>query len=50
LILILGKASDSFIIYPLSHDHKPDLEEEKARIIKNGGRVDRYNGIFFKLF
>ena len=27
---------------PLSIDHKPDEEDEKARIIANGGRVDPY--------
>jgi hypothetical protein len=34
----------------LSHDHKPELEEEKARILRNGGRVDRYNGKIFSFF
>ncbi len=40
-----GKSTDSFIIYSLSHDHKPELDHEKARILASGGRVDKYNGI-----
>ena len=28
-------------IFPLSHDHKPDLSNELQRILKNGGMVDR---------
>lgn len=26
-------------IIPLSKDHKPDQEEEKSRILENGGQV-----------
>ena len=29
-------------IIPLSRDHKPDLTDETNRILKSGGRVDRY--------
>jgi len=31
----------------LSRDHKPDLKEESQRIVKSGGRVERYteNGV-----
>jgi serine/threonine protein phosphatase PrpC len=28
-------------IFPLSHDHKPDLPQEMNRIMNNGGRVDK---------
>ena len=28
-------------IFPLSHDHKPDLSNELQRILKNGGMVDK---------
>jgi hypothetical protein len=31
-------------VISLSHDHKPELDHEKARIISHGGRVDKYNG------
>jgi serine/threonine protein phosphatase PrpC len=35
--------SDDNKIIPLSRDHKPEIREESQRIIKSGGRVDRYS-------
>lgn len=29
---------------PLSHDHKPELEKERNRIISCGGKVDKFTG------
>jgi hypothetical protein len=29
----------------LSHDHKPELDKEKVRILASGGRVEKYSGI-----
>lgn len=31
------------ICEPLSEDHKPDLEKEKARILGMGGRIDTFH-------
>jgi hypothetical protein len=31
-----------WIPIPLSHDHKPENEEEKNRIIDSGGVVEKY--------
>ena len=28
-------------IYPLSHDHKPNLPQEQERILNHGGRIDK---------
>ena len=42
-IVIMDSAENSETIQ-LSRDHKPDLEDEKARIIQSNGRVDRYIG------
>jgi hypothetical protein len=33
----------------LSHDHKPELEKEKIRILASGGRVDKYSGNYLFL-
>lgn len=42
---ILDKSSEYCSVISLSHDHKPDLDHEKSRILNHGGRVDKYNGI-----
>ena len=41
-ILISGISNN---VIQLSHDHKPELPEEKRRIEQNGGRVDRVYGM-----
>ena len=41
---ILISENDNKII-PLSRDHKPDLQDEKKRIINSGGRVDKICGM-----
>ena len=42
-ILITEKENNTII--PLSRDHKPELPEEKKRILEYGGRVDKIYGI-----
>ena len=37
--------ADNYIVQ-LSRDHKPEIPQEKERIVKAGGRVDKYTGIF----
>ena len=37
--------TDENKIIPLSRDHKPDLPEEKRRILESGGRVDQIYGM-----
>lgn len=32
-------------VIQLSRDHKPEIPQEKERVIKSGGRVDKYTGL-----
>lgn len=46
-ILVVEDESDGSKVIPLSRDHKPEIKEESQRIIRCGGRVDKFseNGI-----
>ena len=39
-----------WIVTPLSRDHKPNDEDERARIIANGGRVETFRGNLFYIY
>jgi serine/threonine protein phosphatase PrpC len=43
ILVVESKDCDEGRIIPLSRDHKPELKDESQRVIKSGGRVERYN-------
>jgi serine/threonine protein phosphatase PrpC len=46
-ILVVEDESEGGKVIPLSRDHKPEIKEESQRIVRCGGRVDKFceNGI-----
>jgi len=47
ILVSYNKSNNNNVIIPLSVDHKPDLKDEAARILKNNGRIEKRseNGI-----
>lgn len=39
-----SKENSALVVSEMSEDHKPDLESEKKRIVRSGGRVEAYKG------
>jgi len=37
-------------VVQLSRDHKPEIPQEKDRVVKCGGRVDKYTGNYLKYY
>ncbi len=46
LIKDFGECSQESNIIQLSRDHKPEIPLEKERVVRNGGRVDKYTGTY----
>jgi serine/threonine protein phosphatase PrpC len=43
-VIFSNNDKDEIQAKPISNDHKPELPEEKARIIESGGRVESSYG------